>query len=93
MDTLEYEDRGLWPAGPDGSGGTLANSPNTAGPLTVNGDVVLGAGATLVADAIAACDIASTAVGVGALGRVAAPIAEGLRRRSLSQKPLNIIVC
>jgi len=46
-----------------------------------------------VAQAVAACDVASTAVGVGALGHVAAPLAAGLRLRAESGEPLNIVVC
>ncbi|HUT36345.1 MAG TPA: mannitol-1-phosphate 5-dehydrogenase [Planctomycetota bacterium] len=47
-----------------------------------------------VAEAIAACDLASTAVGVRALPHIAAPLATGLARRAeRSGEPLNVVVC
>jgi len=47
-----------------------------------------------VAEAVAGCDLASTAVGVGALEHVAAPLAAGLKRRAEgSGKALNVVVC
>ncbi|MCC6144273.1 MAG: mannitol-1-phosphate 5-dehydrogenase [Candidatus Hydrogenedentes bacterium] len=48
-----------------------------------------------VARAIAAADIASTAVGVNVLDRIAGPIAEGLRLRFADPEaaPLDFIVC
>jgi len=47
-----------------------------------------------VADALATCDLASTAVGVRFLADLAPLIAAGIERRaSTSGRPLNIIVC
>ncbi|MGQ9552583.1 MAG: mannitol-1-phosphate 5-dehydrogenase [Anaerolineae bacterium] len=48
-----------------------------------------------VADVVAACDLAATAVGVGALPKIAPMVATGIERRRLSgaAKPLNIIIC
>ena len=47
-----------------------------------------------VAEALAACDLASTAVGVRFLADLAPLIAAGIERRaSTSGRPLNIIVC
>ncbi len=47
-----------------------------------------------VAEAVAACDLASTAVGVRALPQVAGPLAAGLARRAeASGEPLNVVVC
>ena len=47
-----------------------------------------------VADALATCDLASTAVGVRFLADLAPLIAAGIERRaSTSARPLNIIVC
>lgn len=47
-----------------------------------------------VAEAVAACDLASTAVGVRALPHVVGPLAAGLARRAeRSGRPLNIVVC
>jgi mannitol-1-phosphate 5-dehydrogenase len=53
-----------------------------------------GRDAEAVADALAACDLASTAVGVRFLPQIAAPLAAGLARRAArSGQPLNVIVC
>jgi len=47
-----------------------------------------------VSEAVASCDLAATAVGVGALPKVAPIVASGLeRRRQRRAKPLNIIIC
>ena len=47
-----------------------------------------------VAEAIAACDLASTAVGVRALPHIVEPLAAGLALRATrSAEPLNVIVC
>lgn len=47
-----------------------------------------------VAEAIATCDLASTAVGVRALPHIAGPLAAGLARRAeRNGGPLNIVVC
>lgn len=50
---------------------------------------------TAVAEAIASADIMATAVGVNALPHIAAPIAQGVRRRMEKHisEPLNIIIC
>ena len=53
-----------------------------------------GRDAEAVADAVAACDIASVAVGVRALPHVAPPLAAGIARRARgSGEPLNVVVC
>lgn len=50
--------------------------------------------AQAVADALASCSIASTAVGAGALKAIAPLIAEGLRKRfAHTSEPLNILIC
>ena len=50
--------------------------------------------ADAVAEAVAACDLASTAVGVRALPHVVKPLAAGLARRAeRSGQPLNVVVC
>ena len=46
-----------------------------------------------VTDAIAEADIMATAVGVNVLKHVAPLIAAGLKKRFLSPRPLNIIIC
>ncbi|MBL7222737.1 MAG: mannitol-1-phosphate 5-dehydrogenase [Candidatus Brocadiae bacterium] len=47
-----------------------------------------------VAEAVATCDIASTAVGVRALPHIVPPLAAGLARRAEgSAAPLNVVVC
>ncbi|MBM4041194.1 MAG: mannitol-1-phosphate 5-dehydrogenase [Planctomycetes bacterium] len=47
-----------------------------------------------VAEAIASCDLASTAVGVRALPHIVKPLALGLARRAeRSAEPLNVVVC
>ncbi len=47
-----------------------------------------------VAEAIAACDLASTAVGVRALPHIVPSLAAGLARRAeRSAEPLNVVVC
>ncbi|HYE06748.1 MAG TPA: D-lyxose/D-mannose family sugar isomerase [Planctomycetota bacterium] len=43
-----------------------------------------------VAGALARCDLAATAVGLGALRHLGRPLAEGLRRRD---RPLDVLVC
>ena len=53
-----------------------------------------GRDAEAVAEALAGCQLASTAVGVRALPRVASPLAAGLARRAAqSGEPLNVVVC
>jgi mannitol-1-phosphate 5-dehydrogenase len=46
-----------------------------------------------VADEIATCDIMCSAVGVNVLPYIARNLAEGIRRRSKSNRELNIIIC
>jgi len=47
-----------------------------------------------VADAVACCALAATAVGVGALPKIAPTVAAGLeRRRARGDGPFNIIIC
>jgi len=47
-----------------------------------------------VAQAVAECDIAATAVGVGALPKLAPTVAAGLEQRRLAGRgPLNLIIC
>jgi mannitol-1-phosphate 5-dehydrogenase len=53
-----------------------------------------GRGTDQVADAVAAADIAATAVGAGALAHVCPLIAAGLvRRRAAGRPPLDILIC
>jgi mannitol-1-phosphate 5-dehydrogenase len=52
--------------------------------------VIDGRDADAVADAVAACDLAATAVGLGVLPRLGAVIAAGLTRRTVQ---LDILVC
>lgn len=64
--------------------------------LTVgNVDAVDGRDLDAVAEAVADADIASTAVGVNVLSRVAPGLAEGFKRRfeRTPDRPLNVIVC
>jgi len=47
-----------------------------------------------VAQAVAECDLAATAVGVGALPKLAPTVAAGLEQRRLAGRgPLNLIIC
>ncbi len=46
-----------------------------------------------VAEAIADCDIMATAVGVNILKWIVPNLAEGIRRRMRTGRPLNIIIC
>jgi mannitol-1-phosphate 5-dehydrogenase len=52
--------------------------------------VVDGRDTAAVAAAVAACDLAATAVGLAVLPRLGAPIAAGLARRD---RPLDVLVC
>lgn len=64
--------------------------------LTIgNVDAVDGRDTEAVAEAVADADIASTAVGVNVLSRVAPGLAEGFQRRfhRSPDRPLNVIVC
>ena len=48
----------------------------------------------VVAQAVAECDLAATAVGVGALPKLAPTVAAGLEQRRLAGRgPLNLIIC
>lgn len=57
-------------------------------------DAISALDAAKVADAVACCDLAATAVGVGALAKLAPTVAAGLeQRRASGDRPLNIIIC